>query len=60
MSSTVILKVEVVAGSGKIRDGGVSDERKDTENGDVTKRIWTGVIPIWEKFGEGVCSGDSR
>ncbi|KAJ5538994.1 hypothetical protein N7513_007326 [Penicillium frequentans] len=48
--------LEIVAGSGKIRDGGVSDERKDTENGGVTKRIWTGVIPVWEKFGEPIPS----
>ncbi|KAJ6096972.1 hypothetical protein N7486_007718 [Penicillium sp. IBT 16267x] len=56
MSSTVILKVKVVAGSGKIRDGGVSDQRKDTENSDVTNRIWTGVVPVWETFGEPVPS----
>ncbi|KAJ5645712.1 flavin-nucleotide-binding protein [Penicillium longicatenatum] len=56
MSSTVILKVKVVYGSGKIRDGGVSDQRKDAENGDVTERIWTGVIPVWEAFGEPIPS----
>ncbi|KAJ5765288.1 hypothetical protein N7520_004847 [Penicillium odoratum] len=56
MSSTVILKVRVVSGSGKIRDGGVTDLRKDTENGDVTNRIWTGMVPVWETFGEPVPS----
>lgn len=56
MSSTVILKMRVVDGSGKIRDGGVSDERKDTENEDVTARIWTGVVPVWETYGEPVPS----
>lgn len=60
MSATVILKVKVIAGSGKIRDGGVSDERKDTENGDVTNRIWTGVVPVWESFGEPVPSDGNK
>ncbi|KAJ5662149.1 uncharacterized protein N7477_009765 [Penicillium maclennaniae] len=60
MSSTVILKVKVVDGSGKIRDGGVSDERKDTDKEEITNRIWTGVVPIWETFGEPVPSGDGQ
>ncbi|KAJ5080871.1 hypothetical protein N7456_013581 [Penicillium angulare] len=60
MSSTVILKVKIVDGSGKIRDGGVSDQRKDTENGDVTGRIWTGVVPVWETYGEPVASADNK
>ncbi|KAL2811482.1 hypothetical protein BJX63DRAFT_398954 [Aspergillus granulosus] len=52
MSSTVILRVKVVDGSGKIRDGGVSDEKKDKDNKEVTERVWTGVVPVWETFGE--------
>lgn len=56
MSSTVILKVKVVDGSGKIRDGGVSDEKKDTTNDEVTSRVWTGVVPVWETFGDPVPS----
>ena len=52
MSSTVILKVKVVDGSGKIRHGAVSDEKKDTGNDEVTDRVWTGVIPVWETFGQ--------
>ncbi|KAL4885677.1 hypothetical protein BJY04DRAFT_180227 [Aspergillus karnatakaensis] len=60
MSSTVILKVKVVDGSGKIRDGGVSDERKDTENAEVTDRVWTGVVPVWETFGEPVPSPQNK
>ncbi|KAF9886986.1 hypothetical protein FE257_010602 [Aspergillus nanangensis] len=60
MSSTVILKVKVVDGSGKIRDGGVSDERKDTTNDEVTRSVWTGVVPVWETFGEPVPSPENR
>lgn len=60
MQSTVILKVKIMDGSGKIRDGGVSDERKDYSNEDVTNNVWTGVIPVWETFGTPIPSGDSK
>ncbi|KAJ5596359.1 hypothetical protein N7450_002817 [Penicillium hetheringtonii] len=60
MSSTVILKVKVQDGSGKIRDGGVSDERKDTEDANVTGRIWTGVVPVWQTFGTPIPSGEGK
>ncbi|KAM0089456.1 hypothetical protein ACP6JD_007185 [Aspergillus fumigatus] len=60
MSSTVILKVKVVDGSGKIRDGGVSDERKDKNNNDVTNRVWTGVVPVYELFGDPVPSPENK
>ncbi|KAL4812891.1 hypothetical protein BDW67DRAFT_188240 [Aspergillus spinulosporus] len=60
MSSTVILKVRVVDGSGKIRDGGVSDERKDKDNTEVTERVWTGVVPVYETFGEPIPSASNK
>lgn len=60
MSSTVILKVRVVNGSGKIRDGGVVDGRKDRDNEEVTGRVWTGVVPVWEMYGEPVASDDNK
>ena len=47
LSSTTILKVRVVSGSGKIREGGPGDDKKDMENGDVADKYWTGVVPIW-------------
>ena len=60
MSSTVILKVRIVDGSGKIRDGGVSDERKDADNTEVTERVWTGVVPVYETFGEPIPSVSNK
>lgn len=57
MASTVILKVKVTSGSGKIRTGGPGDEKKDTENEVLTKRVWTGVLPICEVLGEPVNGG---
>jgi len=57
MSSTSILKVRIVAGSGKIRTGGPNDEAKDTDRQDLTSTIWTGVVPVWETLGEPVKLG---
>lgn len=54
MQSTVILKVQIVSGSGKIRDGGPNDDLKDKSRDDLTGNIWTGVVPVWETFGEPV------
>jgi uncharacterized protein len=56
MQSTMILRVTIVSGSGKVRDGGPKDEAKDKDREDVTGRIWTGVVPFWETFGEPVPS----
>lgn len=57
MSSTSILKMRIVAGSGKIRDGGPRDDAKDTDREELTGSIWTGVIPVWETLGDPVKLG---
>ena len=54
MASTSILRVRIVSGSGKIRDGEPHDDKKDLERKDVVDRIWTGVLPIWQTIGEPV------
>lgn len=60
MQSTVILRVKVISGSGKIRDGVPHDEVKDTSKDDLTGKIWTGVVPVWETYGEPVPGPDNR
>lgn len=52
MSSTMILRVSIETGSGKIRSGGPHDEPKDEDRADITGRVWTGVVPVYESFGE--------
>jgi uncharacterized protein len=52
MSSTTILRVSVETGSGKIRQGMPHDEPKDEKRADVTEKVWTGVVPVYETFGE--------
>lgn len=60
MQSTVILSVKIVSGSAKIRDGGPNDEVKDKSRQDLTDRIWTGVVPVWETSGDPVPSALNR
>lgn len=52
MQSTRILKVKISAASGKVREGVPSDEKKDLAREDVLDKVWTGVIPLYETYGE--------
>jgi hypothetical protein len=56
MQSTQILRVEIVGGSGKIRAGGPGDDKVDLENGELTDRVWTGIVPLLETLGTPVPS----
>lgn len=60
MTSTTILRVKVVHGSGKIRHGPPHDDKKDAERAEVCDRVWTGVLPCYEKVGEPICAGEGR
>ncbi|PGH14996.1 hypothetical protein AJ79_02676 [Helicocarpus griseus UAMH5409] len=60
MASTTILRVRIVDGSGKIRDGGVSDDKKDVEDEEVTGRVWTGVVPVYQVLGEPIAAKGNR
>ena len=60
LSATAILKVKVVSGSGKIRDGPPSDDRADKNNEELSNRVWTGVVPVWETFGQPVPNAENK
>lgn len=60
LSSTSILRVKIVSASGKLRDGGANDEKKDLHNEELTGRVWAGVLPIWETIGEPIARTPSR
>lgn len=54
MQSTQILKVVIDSGSAKVREGVPNDEKVDLENDQVLDAVWTGVLPLYEQFGEPV------
>ena len=51
LTATGVLKVAVVSASAKINVGGPADDRKDLRDGEVTGRVWTGVVPVHERLG---------
>jgi hypothetical protein len=51
MSSTQILRVSIHSGSAKVREGVPNDEKADLENEELLNEVWTGVIPVYERFG---------
>jgi nitroimidazol reductase NimA-like FMN-containing flavoprotein (pyridoxamine 5'-phosphate oxidase superfamily) len=58
--STSVLKVHVVTASAKINQGGPSDDRKDLQNDEVTARVWTGTLPVWNAVGAPVPSATNK
>lgn len=60
LSSTSILRVNIVSGSGKIRSGGPHDDKKDTSREDITSSTWTGVVPVYETLGEPVAAPTNK
>ena len=48
------MKVDVESASAKVRVGWPEDERKDLKRDDVLDRVWTGVLPVWERIGDPV------
>ena len=49
--STSILRINIVSASAKVNSGPAGDDRKDLQNDEVTSRVWTGVLPVWEHIG---------
>jgi hypothetical protein len=60
LTSTGVIKVEIVNASAKIRVGGPSDDRADTKNEELVASVWTGVVPCWTEFGTPVPSAYNK
>jgi nitroimidazol reductase NimA-like FMN-containing flavoprotein (pyridoxamine 5'-phosphate oxidase superfamily) len=60
LTTTGVLKVEIVSASAKIRVGESSDDRHDLKNEDVVGKVWTGVVPTWTVYGEPVPSSYNK
>ncbi|EJT80039.1 hypothetical protein GGTG_00045 [Gaeumannomyces tritici R3-111a-1] len=52
LQSTSILRVRVKSGSAKVRVGEPHDEARDTADAELCARVWSGVVPVHETFGE--------
>lgn len=60
MTSTTILRVKVETGSGKIRQGGPHDEAKDETRAEITEKVWTGVVPVYETLDTPIPSATNK
>lgn len=54
MTSTRIIKLRIASATAKVRAGPASSERRDLKDPNVAGKIWQGVVPVWEHFGEPV------
>ncbi|KAM7187846.1 hypothetical protein V8F20_010805 [Naviculisporaceae sp. PSN 640] len=58
--STSVLRVRLATASAKINQGGPADDRKDLQNDEVTAKVWTGVLPVWETVGNPIPSATNK
>jgi len=54
MQSTRVLKVVIESGSAKVREGVPEDSVADMKDQGTLDSVWTGVLPLYEQFGEPV------
>jgi hypothetical protein len=52
LASTSLLRIRITAGSAKIRSGMPNDDKADREDGDLLAKTWTGVVPVYQTYGE--------
>jgi nitroimidazol reductase NimA-like FMN-containing flavoprotein (pyridoxamine 5'-phosphate oxidase superfamily) len=52
MGATGVLKVKIAAGSAKVRMGGPNDDKADLADGPLRERVWAGVVPVYQVYGE--------
>ncbi|KAK0664738.1 hypothetical protein DIS24_g298 [Lasiodiplodia hormozganensis] len=60
MTSTRIIKLRIASATAKVRVGPASSERRDLKDPDVAGKIWQGVVPVWEHFGEPVTTIEAK
>lgn len=60
MTSTAILRVEIVDASAKVREGEPGEDRGDEKDEGVRGRVWTGVVQGRWVWGEAVPAGKCR
>ncbi|KAL1652273.1 hypothetical protein SLS58_000400 [Diplodia intermedia] len=54
LTSTRIIKVRIASATAKVRAAPAASERRDLKDPDVVGKVWQGVVPVWEHFGEPV------
>ncbi|KIW06716.1 hypothetical protein, variant 2 [Verruconis gallopava] len=60
MTTTGVLRIDIVSASAKVRVGGPGDDRHDMKNESVINNVWTGVVPTYTVYGEPIPSDYNR
>lgn len=60
LTGTGILRVEIETASAKVRAGQPHSGRNDLKDEDVTRRTWTGVVPMYMQYGEPVADETNK
>lgn len=60
MTSTSVLRVRIHSASAKVRTGGPGEDRKDLKDDALRAKVWTGVVPLWQQWGEPVPAGENK
>ncbi|KAF2168694.1 hypothetical protein M409DRAFT_65554 [Zasmidium cellare ATCC 36951] len=60
LQSTQILRVRINTASAKVRWGTPNADRRDLKDSDLIQRCWSGVVPMWETYGEPVSGPDNQ
>lgn len=60
MHSTHVLRVRISSGSAKVRWGIPNADRGDLKNTEVLRKYWSGVVPVWETYGEPISGPDNK
>lgn len=58
MTTTAFLKIKVITASAKCRAGEANEEKRDERDGDLTSRVWAGVIPSMSRASAVTCGAD--
>lgn len=58
--STSVLRVIIASASTKTNTGPPGDDRRDLQNDNITSKVWTGVLPVWQHVGPPVESKTNK
>lgn len=60
LASTAVLRVKIAAGSAKVRAGEPNDDKGDLGDEALVDRVWTGVVPVYQTFGDPIAGRYNR
>lgn len=60
MTSTGVLRVDIVSASAKVRAAAAGNDKADLNDVEMRERVWTGVVPMWATYGDPISGVENR